>query len=628
MIHLIPDKNAQRVSLVRHIQRRTLIIYLWCVVFGGMLAEYSRDPWWRILGLGVMFPAGGFLMHGIESFTTYMMHGFAFFGGLMLFGLSCVLWFATGNVLAPPMMWLVLAVLASIMGSQHPQHSDAALFVAVVSITTIITAYGWNKITQSRQNKKRIQLNAWLSTDASTLALSFSQEQQQPELTYEEVQRLRFVLDRALQPIDHFHGFEWLDQFQTAAVRYQINFLGYALAMNQQVYMPACGAYMHEAGRNLIHKLRDVRIWRYWTLEHVWGNLRYNPDPIAHENIMFTGFAALQMAMFHASTGARDFLHEDSFILRYDERRIWKHHLPTLIASMQEKMHASPYAFIACEPNWIYPLCNMIGLSAIRHAQPEWWQKHQARFIESLEHDFMDGQGRIIACRARRIGLAFPMMGGVMPQALPCLFLNALAPDVARRQWLLVRKNIMQDGMLNRKAFWRIDTGNYRFSRAAAYSCVALAAREMGDDFIYTACMHALEEECPSVEQGGVRHRNYASVWAHGVEMFARATHHQSFATMMQQSSDMPSHHPMVDHISYAEASVASAHSTPDRLDMVLYPHHHARTTSMTIARLIPHAAYRVEHGGEVQHLCADRDGKIALPVILDGRTAINVYAV
>ena len=53
------------------------------------------------------------------------------------------------------------------------------------------------------------------------------------ELSAQDVKLMRFLLDRALQPLEAFDGFEWLDQFQTAAVRYQLNFIGYALSMAQ-----------------------------------------------------------------------------------------------------------------------------------------------------------------------------------------------------------------------------------------------------------------------------------------------------------------------------------------------------------------------------------------------------------
>ncbi len=40
--------------------------------------------------------------------------------------------------------------------------------------------------------------------------------------------------------------------------------------------------------------------------------------------------------------------------------------------------------------------------------------------------------------------MALPTIGGALPQALPCLFLNATMPKIALRQWLLLPKKIIK----------------------------------------------------------------------------------------------------------------------------------------------------------------------------------------
>src|SRR5262249_36303674 len=101
---------------------------------------------------------------------------------------------------------------------------------------------------------------------------------------------------------ERFDGFEWRDQFQTAAVRYQVNFIGYALALAQANHAPAADAYFLDAQRRLQHKIGDERLWRYWRYENAWGRLRIGADPIPEQNIMYSGFTALQMAL--GGTGA------------------------------------------------------------------------------------------------------------------------------------------------------------------------------------------------------------------------------------------------------------------------------------------------------------------------------------
>lgn len=98
-------------------------------------------------------------------------------------------------------------------------------------------------------------------------------------LSDEALALARFALDRALQPIENFEGFQFVDQFQTAATRYQIAQTGYALSL-LNARLPAFRGYLREAQENLIHNQTDHRIWRYWRFENAWGNFNLNPDPV------------------------------------------------------------------------------------------------------------------------------------------------------------------------------------------------------------------------------------------------------------------------------------------------------------------------------------------------------------
>src|SRR5205085_8001631 len=129
-------------------------------------------------------------------------------------------------------------------------------------------------------------------------------------------------------------------------------------------------------------------------------------------------------------------------------------------------------------------------------------------FRRRLEEEFIDPSGRFIACRSSLTGLGFPMLGGVMPQALPCFFLNALLPEIARRQWALLRSRLLAGGRLVRRNFWPIDIGNYSFSRASAYAATMLSAVEMGDGDVARLCRAALDSECPASTDGAVSWRD------------------------------------------------------------------------------------------------------------------------
>ncbi len=610
---------------------RLLLMYLIVLAMGSVLIAGAEEDYLRILGMGLIFPGAGFLAHGEMCDATGMSSMTTTLIALGAFGLSLVLWFGTGNIVAPPLAWLALAGAAAGTGTGAIAPDAVALLVTIVgtvSTLVLVSMSGWFVAAR----RQRVLDNDYLAAQAGKLATIFTAPPQpvHAEMTFEHLQRLRFALDRALQPVAQFAGFEMIDQFQTAATRYQLNFLAYGVALTQARYTPAFGGYLHAAQIALLDKQRQHRVWKYWKLENMWGNLRSSPDPTASENIMFTGFVALQMALFAASTGRDDFTQGGRFTLTHPGGAHYDHDAASLVTSIQRQFTHAGFYLIACEPNWIYPLCNAIGVSAILAIDAQRgsrvWHQHAPSFHHHLETEFLDGFGRYIPCRSARTGLPFPAIGGAMPLAMPCFFLNAIAPDLARRQWLLLRRCLFDSsGAFRRRAFWPIDTGNYGFSRASAYAATALAAAELGDERVYDECMRAFEHECPSVLKHGVIHRRKSSVWAHGVELMARAGARGAFQEIIARP-----HHargPRLEGLTYPEVLVASAYAEEGRLQAVLYAGTKDGDHAVGLAGLAPGARYQVT-GALAAQVTADGHGNAQLMVKLAGRTELTVEEV
>jgi len=544
--------------------------------------------------------------------------------------LALVVWFGTGNVLLPPLVWLGSAFWAASMnhGAIQPGvvpnvYCMLALFAAAGCLSTL----AWF-VFSGRQ--RRID-NDYLARQAARLDTIFTApaSRQNPEMSLAHLQRVRFALDRALQPFDEFSGFEQRDQFQTAALRYQVNFLAYGIALTQARFTPALGGYMSDAQSKLLRKQAQHRTWAYWSLENLWGNLRWNSDPAARENIMYTGFAALQMALFQASTGSHEFSEKGAFTLTHPSGKRYEHSFASLLSRLEDEYARSSFYLMACEPNWVYPLCNTMGAAALRAHDAQYeqmkWAGHAPEFRRHLEAEFLDGMGRYVPCRSTYTGLALPAIGGVMPLAMPCYFLNALEPDLARRQWLLLRRQLFdRHERLRRSAFWPIDTGNYGFSRGSAYAATALAAAELGDECVYQSCMDALEQESPTTLSHGVAHRSKTSVWAHGVELMARAGGRDSFRNLI--SNPLAPKGPTLEHLSYPDVLVAAAHSdeASSSLQAVLYGGAGDGIQSLGVSGLRPLATYGVT-GACLAHVTADDMGRVRLQIPLAGRTCLTL---
>ncbi len=622
-IAYLPAVNGWCGRITARRWQRALVLYGVLITSGLLLALLAGDTPVQIFGLGLMWPGGGFLAHADFTSAAGLSHLLFALTGTLAFVMAVGVWFATGNVMAPPFVWFLLAILGSAMDHGH-RHLSAAWLALGLNLALAIGTSCVMLLLRWHGKRRREAGNIYLKEESAKVAARFAApDEKRDALSGDDLKRLRFLLDRALQPLEQFNGFEWLDQFQTAAVRYQLHFAGYALAMVQSTRLPAFHAYLSDAQLRLILKHTQHSVWRYWALENAWGNLRCNPDPVVRDNIMFTGFVATQMALFQAATGRQDFNAPGSFSLRHPSGQMFAYDLPALIAKLKSEAARSDFHLIPCEPNWIYPLCNMIGAAAIRSQEPNYSAEHEALLHRMLDQEFLDYAGNFVPCRSNYTGLALPSIGGAMPQALPCFFLNATLPDVALRHWMLLRRDIVQAGRLQREKFWRIDTGNYGRSRAAAYSATALAAAELGDDEVKQLCLAALDEECPMHDADGHFYRPHVSVWAHAVEFMARCTLPGSFRRLINAPTS-PILEPHISLASYPGVLAASAHAAAGSLSARLYPGSGVAMPSISLAGLRPKQRYHCT-GAAVADITADAAGQAILPLQLAGMTDIFV---
>lgn len=592
----------------RQQQRRILLFYSLLVGLTVVVSLLGNvDDKARAGLLGLVFPGLGFAGWASGDQLWLALGWIAL--SLSAFGFSLLIWFGTGNVLAPPALWGVSALFAS-----HPDWVglDPVPFasdwlVAVGPVLCSVAAVAWlGSGPRSRQPREATVGGGWYRAprpDGSG------------ELSLEDLQRQRLLLDRALQPVEEFRGFEWRDQFQTAAIRYQVNFLSYALMTTRARYAPAAGAYFQEAQTKLLHKIGDHRLWRYWQLENAWGRLRLDADPIPDENIMYSGFTALQMGLSGSP---------DDLVLHRRGNEWRRYSLDDIAGQLVKQYGASPYGLLACEPNWIYPLCNLITAAGIKACDSRnstaKWPAMAEGFRDALLREGMRSDGRFIAFRSALTGIAPPVPGGIVMQSFPCFFLNALDPALAQEQWNSVRAEL--DRRDWHKLFWPIDVGNYGFSRAAGYAATAAAAAEMGDEDVMRECLERLESECPSRCEGGVVHRHRASLWAHYLEMIARTVGRDGLRTIV--SAGQPAEGPRLARANYPDVLIARAVASARSLELVLYPGGAAAVSKIEIAGLLPGRHYLT--GLErPKFLQADATGTATFDVPLCGRTHLSI---
>ena len=596
---LLPNLSHLHGPQTRRLLRRAAGVY--AALFGTAVALLLlTPPTWAGFALGLMAPGAGFAS------------GWAMLGSVALFCLALLIWFATGNVLLPPLVWLGAAVLAA----ENTPYPTQKLSVPALILLGFAALWLWQRHALHHTHRHRGQLNAHLAACPALPASPPASD----ELTPADLARLRLLLDRALQPSDAFNGFEHRDPFQTAALRYQVNFLAFALALVQAHYAPACKGYLHQAQDNLLIKIQNPKVWRYWAWENLWGNLRHDPDPIASGNIMYAGFLAAQIAL-RANACGYPF---DATLVQISGGQSFSYSQQQIIEILTRQYETARLGLLPCEPNWVYPLCNLITAVAIRaHASrhgTDHWARISGPLQAGLEAEFIGTKGDLIAFRSGLTGIAAPAVGGALMQGYPCLYLNALAPDMARRHWQILR--FAMQGRAWRRVIWRLDVGNYGLSRAAGYTGLALAAREIGDEAAAADLLAMLEADCPERVDAGVAHRESASLWALAHEVMARAHRKGGLSALMQPQRMGP----YIETAGYAEILVAKARNTERGLEMVLYPCHPGQAQQIVFAGLRPHQPYLL-HGDIGGRLIADAQGKAALQLALTQRSAFALQA-
>ena len=599
-------------------KRQLAMIYgLLCMTASGLI-WITASPSLHHFALGLILPGGGFL-------PAFLAHpgwdtAMPFLGGILAFVSAVFLWFATGNVILPPTLWFSLAIWSAFVGSRNVLTVNNLTPIIIVSLVAVFAIFVSRLKRISR--KKRAKLTTQI---AAQLVKPIAQPAETPtELSDADLARLRLLLDRALQPVGNFDGFERRDQFQTAALRYQINFISYALSMTQARYMPAFKGYMHEAQDNLTAKQQDPRIWRYWKLENLWGNLRRSGDPLEKDNIMYSGFVAAQLmyrikSMNYPNDAAQ-------VVIRCEESGsiVHQYSLKQIIQTLADQYKSAEFGLLPCEPNWIYPLCNAITSTAIKAydslGETTYWDEIAERFRTFLETEFVAPNGQLVPFRSSYTGIAPPAVGGAVLQAFPCLFMNAVLPENARRHWVITQ--IARGGRDWKKVIWPADVGNYGLSRAAGYAASAAAAKEMGDYATASALLASLETELPDTLRNGIAHRPGASLWAHANEVFARAACANALQRLVV---DAPQPHtPYIKSASYPSVLVAKAIGTPDALECVLVPGEGPSTVSITIAGLSPFQTYGLR-GLPYENITTNLSGEALLTFPLDQRTRIQI---
>lgn len=336
----IPARSAPIGPVTATIQRRWVRGYLalWAVCL--LVVARRKSVGTRAAATGLMVPGGGFLytrrIGRLALSVTAVLVGF-------------VAWFLLGMMFAPFLVWAVTAALAARGATRRRRRRPAAtrpagrpdwaLIAAVSAGPAILAANGWLRRLGFRRDQRRLgQRNEQLAAEEYVPPTPNTAWSGCAELTAQQLAFQRYILDRALQPLDRFDGFEWFDQFREAAVRYQLNYAQWALALAQYRCTPAFHGYLTEAQRRLIEKMTARSVWEYWRWENLWGNFRADPDPIRRDNIMLSGYYGVMLGTYASLTGDLRYDEPGCLEFRWNRRKQYRYDAPSIARIVHENM--------------------------------------------------------------------------------------------------------------------------------------------------------------------------------------------------------------------------------------------------------------------------------------------------
>jgi len=609
------------------IRRRAAITYAVLVALGLAPLLLHMHPGWQAAGLGVICPGAGFLADGGWAILLFPL-------AVALMFIAFASWVLMANAVAPLVVWFGSALLAAALAGHH-----IAAFSPPATAVLLLAFFGtctWlSRRTLAAEAKRRdaraIYLPAAIAgVEARAAGIPTPGTR---ELRPEDIANLRYALDRGLQPFEELKGFDVIEQFQTSAIRYQIDYLLWALQLSQCHYTPNFHGYLSQAQRNLIDKLTLPKVWKWWRWENLLGNFSFHLDPIAKDNIMFGGFSSNNIALYTAITGDNRYLKPGSLTFRWDEHIVFRHDLTTILEAGRRNQKTAVYApLYPCEPRLTYSACNLWGQMSHLTADRVFNTNHAPDLLRGLKplhmSEMMGLDGSAHAGRMTALGIRIPVYTCNHVTAMWGWMASPFFPDLSKRTWAASREECVSfdaqgNITLAAEAYDRMDTGNYKKSEAGLYAQFLMLAREQGDEQVAQAILRRLDQDFGRVETDGAVSYAKASNVNNATIIMGRLARQADMRNMVLNGPPATAlAGPVLAEAAYPDVLVAKAYSHDGKsLELVLYPGRAEGKQTLHLARLIPGGRYSA--GGET--ITADADGKASFECLLSGRTAVTI---
>ncbi|KAH7265542.1 uncharacterized protein BKA55DRAFT_660913 [Fusarium redolens] len=634
-VDLIPPNVGSRPHR-KNVQVRTLGAWIALVLVA--LSIFFQDyvdigPKYRAAALGLIFPGAGYLA------SANVLGGILFVLTWASVPLALFAWFGAGAVLFPLLVW-GLCILGAYFATGNTLWENSGYWASGVLISGFMYANISSRAERTRGHKKRLVRNEFVlrqAAETDRLVAAGSKREEDEELSIESLRKLQFLFDQAFQSLDDWSGFTIVDQYQTAALRYQIYQMMFVLGLYQSTYGPNAHSYVNEAFQRIIERSLTQKVLNFWKWERLTGKFSLDCDPVKKDNIMVTGFLLQGVMLYTANSGDMRYTKPGSLVFNIDDKHSYRYNLHDLQETLVRQWSASPYCLILCEPNWIYVMCNLQGMTgAVLYDRVFGTKPTEVLlpiFEESLNTNFTETSGSVLTIRSELTGFTIPGLCGAAGDLAAIMMGCGTLRNFSRRLWAIIRnetvkfdtktKEVSLTGLVGAD---KIDAGNYRSNEYAMYTQLAIAAGEYGDEELKEACVEKFEKAWGVVTAPtGSQYLDLdnAPCLMNQAALTAAIIRPGAYHRMIQKgASEKALRGPILSEVPYPGVLIAKARShTSEDLELVLYPSADAGVFDLGISRLVPGQTYSYLN----KTVKSDKDGFIKLSVLVEGKTYIHI---
>lgn len=300
---------------------------------------------------------------------------------------------------------------------------------------------------------------------------------------------------------------------------------------------------------------------------------------------MVSGYILLGAAIYQIVTGDDRYTKKDSMEFVVTEGARYKYDLQTIADAVFRNMDTNSYNLYPCEPNWIYTLCNLVGISGIVASDKvlgnDYGDRLKDRFSAALASEFSNADGTILPIRSELTGFTIPGLAGAISDVAPSVYCGPYLPHIAHRHWALMKKenlNWTEDGKLeltNLVGADNIDPGNYKAGRGFVRVGMASVASEYGDYKIRDELLRQMDEDhFPAYETrtGALKNKGLSTI-GQAIALRSRLGAHGDWTRLLTEG---PPEHcfraPILDDVPFPDVLVAKAYSHDgESVELVLY---------------------------------------------------------